>query len=428
MELFTLKPDKYLLDKNKPHAPDSLDTLNNERTVYHRDEMIEGYESLVWTERFSAAGDTRILLPATSDNLKLVKPGTFLNLNTSREIMIIESRSIEDGVITAVGKDALEVLFKGRGFAFYPYTYKISWTRDETFTNSPRKILRDIALFANWRYDRLSTYHRIPGMRIGGVTDLPEDLFVTETIKYGDAYETLVKMAKKYTLGIGVYLTTNNVNGHDLVFRSHAGKDLTKEILFSPALDNFANVKELFSDAEYKNLVLALPPKVFDNTSLYIEPILLNNIALDRKFPGPPGPPEQYILKRILELENEDITDATLGGAGTNVETKKDKLRAILRKRGKAKLKELNRDNILDGEVTTEAQYKYIRQPNPNNDPVYRLGDKVQIGGTYTKPMVGIITEFTQSDDATGSRNYPTVVAEAEFYDSTHEDNSYGGQ
>src|SRR5438477_9185930 len=75
--------------------------------------VIEEYETLLWNERFFEAGECRIVVGATHDNAVLLRPGTMVLHQDSDEPMLIETRDIKDGQLTAAG-NTIEHFFNER--------------------------------------------------------------------------------------------------------------------------------------------------------------------------------------------------------------------------------------------------------------------------------------------------------------------------
>src|SRR3954466_5083715 len=80
---------------------------------YNRATLIDQFESAIWTERFIEAGDVKIVVPATHELMRVLMPGTLLMNNKSREIMVLDTREIQNGAITVSGK-SIEAFFQYR--------------------------------------------------------------------------------------------------------------------------------------------------------------------------------------------------------------------------------------------------------------------------------------------------------------------------
>lgn len=365
-----------------------LYTLESYTGTYNRSELIDDYESLIWTERFIEAGDTRIVLPATSANVALVAPGTLVGVSTSRELMLLDNRSIEDGAITVTGK-TLEAFFEQR------YIERLAiW-------ETPENIMKTIVLNMQ---DRNNGLYQIPGLTT--VLDEASGGQVWRKFPTQSAYTGLLDMAKAFQIGMGVYWTVNEVTeGYDLIFETRGGRDMTRKILFSPELDNLADIKELFSETDSKTDVTVYPPTSLaepDKLAEYMGPVSASN------FQNSINPFKRRMMYMTLEDVNEDDLD------GATREEKQDSLRDLMQDKAWEVLKSKKRVRMVDGEITPESQYSYYTQYNPLGEMEYQLGDSVKIAGNFTTPITGMITEYIQSSDPTGARSYPTVVVPAD--------------
>src|SRR4051794_35404597 len=75
--------------------------------------VIEEYQSCLWVERFIDPGEVKIVMGATHDNAVKLRPGTVVLHEDSDEPMLLETREIKDGQITAAGK-TIEAFFNER--------------------------------------------------------------------------------------------------------------------------------------------------------------------------------------------------------------------------------------------------------------------------------------------------------------------------
>src|SRR5215467_14076883 len=78
---------------------------------------IDEFVSAIWTERYSVAGDVQLVVPATQANLDMLADGTYLALRGSDEVMILETQSIENGLMTVVGRTLVTSL--NQRYAWY---------------------------------------------------------------------------------------------------------------------------------------------------------------------------------------------------------------------------------------------------------------------------------------------------------------------
>lgn len=366
-----------------------------EGEYFNRDKMIEDYESLVWTERYIDPGDIRLVMEANRANVALLRPGTILGLSTARELMILDTRSIEGGLVTATGK-TLETLFEDRRHDALLLFDHPGETLNKIVQNMQERKGGEFA------FDRL----RLGVPDPGGVANF-------ENIKAGNVHTTLLELAKKYNIGIAVYWVKSELDdGYDLVFSTYMGENLTLDpenpVIFSPDLDNLANVKELLSDVGSKNTAIAYPPKATALAAITegVQPV---TARLE-------GVYYQGMYRRVAEV-NMDFLTKPDQLAGATTEAKRDSLISLMTERAYAALKP--KKKIIDGELTAESQYRYYTERNPEGKRTYRLGDQMIIKGHYTDPVVGILSEYIHSADRTGSRSYPGFSTLSEFVRQT---------
>jgi hypothetical protein len=378
-----------------------LYTLESLGDGYYRDTIIEEYESLIWTERFIDAGDVKLLIPATAERYDLLEPSTLLGLNGSREVMIVETREVNEGELSVTGR-TIETYFNERNIDAFEMTDK------------PENILAAIVQNMIDRAESsemgpVSPTH-IPRLMVGEIEASPAETHnETEKIAAGPAYDEMLRVAKKYAIDMHVYVVRGDVAGYDLHFTTHYGKDRTGGsgnglIRFAPALDNFANITELRSDLEYKSSVVAHLPEGLDVAPLEAGPVKIMKV--------PNGdvvyqPFKERIVEITPEITNAMIADNAVDASHVAaVESARD----LLERYARRKLRTYEKTDTFSGEVTPNAQYKYSEDVNePDYYKKYRLGDKVEVGGTFGAIRTGYITEHVRAYDNSGVTSYPTI-------------------
>src|SRR4051794_594064 len=78
----------------------NLYTLNR---GFLRQSVIDEFLSVVWTERYYGDGAVELVVPATTEMIKKIPTGTFVALDGSRDVMIIETVNIEGANLKASG-------------------------------------------------------------------------------------------------------------------------------------------------------------------------------------------------------------------------------------------------------------------------------------------------------------------------------------
>ena len=376
--------------------------------TYDREVLIEEFESAIWTERFIEAGDTRLVVPATKKLVQLLAPGTLLSLKDSKEVMVLDTREIENGTVTVTGK-TIEAFFNERSIP------------EMNITETPRNIMMEIIAEMQ---SRSITYQGsgftqqfgyIPGLTTQSFVEDPNVTPITKKLVAGPAYSALLELAQKYRVGMYVQRTTSGSGTHQLVFSTYIGKDLSSVedqsefiryyanemgslVRFSPNLDNLANVKELLSEVDFKNFVVIQPPT--QSTPQIVNPMFRHNSNYGYLDLG-----ASPFSKRYVEAGSDDLLDEVNdpvefpSGWHTLLYNKMDDRAYVLMDQN---LKTM----IIDGEVTPDAVYKYGDH--------YRLGDLVEMEGYFGNQLKGTVSEYVRSQDGTGERAYPAVSVTTE--------------
>lgn len=359
-----------------------------------RDIVIDEFDSLVWTERHVDPGEIRLLLPATEYNYKLMTPGTLLATYNSQEVMLVDTREVEEGTITATGK-TLELFLNERDNGAF------------TATDTPAGIMGQIV--QNMIDRQVETW--LPGIMVGYL-EPGNGVEVTEEIEAGPCYANVLKIAQKYGYNFGLYRVSNEFGGYNLHFSVHLGEDRTSDqsnnklVRFSPGLDSLANTKDLTSDVGFKSVVVAMPPTGMEFTIGGL-PAIPSPIKVS-KVPNSDTDYQPW-RERVLEINCDDITLADLGPEDATDVERFTRLNEIMDARARKKLRKQQRTEIVDGEVTPSAQYKYKGDDPGGHYTTYGLGDRVEVGGHFGEIRKGLVTEHVRSYDRTGGRSYPAV-------------------
>lgn len=353
---------------------------------FNREIVIDEFISIIWTERFIEYGDVTITLPAVHKNLKFLAPGNVLGCEGSRELMLLETRSIEDGLVTATGM-TLEGYFNERQIE--PITMV---ARGGDIMKGVVKFMQERDLISDG-----SSY--IQGLGVADPDPDEHGSTVTEDIPRGPVYDTLVALGKKYNIGQSVVWTKVAGGDHTLVYKTRQGKVLTGQsedaVRFSPELENFANVKQVTSIAGSKNIALVIVPEWVN--------------------PGPGGSTDGGMVwtfdygdksafrNRYIEVDCSDIAEDDQMFEGLNEVDKMKKLYRVITNRQYAALRDHKPTKVVDGEVMPNPQFVYQKD--------YDLGDTVEVEGEFGEPIHGIVSEYIRSQDDTGERSYPTISA-----------------
>ncbi len=202
-------------------------------------ESISEFISIVWTERYSSAGDVQIVAPASPAMIRKLTQGTFLGLRGTKEIMILETQSVEDGLLTVSGNSLPKFLEERQAWfrnenadAGEPIgEYSQETTAGELISSAIEKMVINPVEFtsgaaANSNLDWPK--ETIPGLELGMVdaNGIPRQL----TLRIGSLYSAIQQLADAERCGFKLYLNSSSfTGGYVLKFATYRGKDRTSE-------------------------------------------------------------------------------------------------------------------------------------------------------------------------------------------------------
>lgn len=430
--------------------------------LLRRTEIIEGYESFIWTERYSDIGECEIITPSTQQYRNLLASGTFLALSESKRVMkieTIENTQDSDGArkLKVTAKEITNILndrvAKTSAVGSKPKTWKA--------TGKPSDILR--TLFDYTCRDAVEDpTDKLPLLVTGSLYstgNLSENTtnYTVERDK-SPLFEAIKELADVWDLGFRLY------KGDDtgkLYFDVYKGNDRTSSqqllpaVIFSPDLDSLQNVSELTSVAKSKNVArvicemaeLDVYTTTSSNTTAGFDKRVLYVNAMDVKYPDrtyeltseqqtaikngsglktalPVHVDALNKLSRKLRLNTtdlswiQDLISNTASSEWSNTDkgyvneaisvstnynpTEDTWLTATLTQRGNEALAKNRSISAFDGEITQLSPYKYNRD--------YSMGDLVEMRNSDGLTNQMLVTEQIFTADGTGERAYPTLT------------------
>src|SRR5687768_9195473 len=267
--------------------------------LLRRQEVIDQFESLIWTERYQDYGDFQIDIYSTNKSRMLLKTGTMLAMNESHRIMTVET--VEDSVdaegrkmLTAKGR-SLEAILDDRiaKESLSDLTTSPKWTITDTPGNVARKIFHDICVTGV-----LDLGDVIPFIIEG--TFMPEDTIVepidpiTVELDPTTVYTAIKDICSVWNLG---FRMLRYYDSSQLYFDIYSGSDRTTAqtvlapVVFTPELDNLQNVKELTTIEKAKNVAYVYSPAGFQK---------VYPVGIDPEIEG--------FERRVLVVNATDIT------------------------------------------------------------------------------------------------------------------------
>ena len=355
---------------------------------YQAADLIEGYSSLLWTERYSTTGDFQLVTTDVERMLQRLPLETPVAIRESTVPMIVEAHKIKKKAnsaaeLTVIGRSFESVLERRAVALTYtpPNGPKDLWIEQRENPSDAaywaiRKTIGDVArppiyggpYTLGATTPALSPNDALPMLD----TVLPKDYdyeIVPSSeweIKFGNLYRTVMDLLAINHHGLKAYRPESGSN--QIGLEIYNGADLTDTVVFDAKFDQFTEANYLLSKAGSNNMayVFSLSANSQINKNTGSEPT-----GLDRR-----------VL--YLDIADESGTD--------NVQTRET--------RGLVELYNNNVTALFDGQIGEQVAGGFNRD--------YFLGDIVKLDGEYGLSENVRVAEFIRSDDSTGSKAYPT--------------------
>lgn len=354
--------------------------------LLRRIDVIDLYESFIWTDRWREYGDFELVVYSSNENRRRLVPGAKLVQSNSNRIMVIdtaESKKDNDGrtIITVTGPSQEQIMEDRVATEGIPDS---DWVLAGTAGQIARQIFKSICVDG-----MLNTSDILPFVKIGSMHPLPmipeSNLVFSASIPISTVYAAVKDLCDVYDLGFRISRYEDPLNGSkvELIFDIYTGYDRTTKqialppVIFSPDLDNLSNVTELTSSAKSKNVAYVFG--LHDTIVVYGE-------GIDSKISG--------FDRRVIYVDALDIKD-----------TPGPVLTAILSNKGLDELSKSRPLSAFDGEINQDGKFKYGRD--------YELGDLVEMRNIDGATNIMRVTEQIFVSDSTGDRAYPTLTVDS---------------
>jgi len=355
-------------------------------SLYRRIQVIDRFESLIWTERYSGWGEFELDIDSTLANRRLLPAGTRLAMNESYRVMEVETfenRTDSEGrnLLTVKGR-SLEKILEDR--VARGTLGDLTTTPKWSLQGLPAAIARAIftTICVNGQLDPNDVIPMV--IESGGLfpaDTIPEP--TTEILYEIDpmtVYQAIKDLCDIYDLG---FRLVRNFDTGQLHWDVYSGSDRTTgqttlpPVIFSPDLGNLQNTTELTSIASAKNVAYVFSP-----------------VGHEIVYPPDVDPDVAGFERRVLLVNATDIQLEE--GEDPAVASEK------MIQRGLDELAKHRSFSGFDGEVSQNSEYKYGRD--------YHLGDLVDQRNTDGVGNYMRVTEQIFVSDKEGERSYPTLA------------------
>lgn len=397
MELYT-----YKLQNTSPTKPGTFDKID----------VIENYESLIWTERYYGDSEAQMICPIKSDLLEKLPVDIFWGIDDSEELLILDTINVENNRLVF---NAISVLtWLNNRFIRYSKLHKKQTKRFKTLP--PGQLVWQIL------YDMInpnSSYLNPDSIGIAAnfITKLPIpeiSLFEFDSsgepiiidVSYGPLYDAIKNIAMSYQIGMKIFLQTKvNINAETpLGFRSYKGLNKTRTqdpiinpiVRFSQDLNSLENMRQILSKAIYKTIVFSFAANLDLELSDFDFEVASGVAYLEET-----GDPNTFtgFNCRASQVFSDTAEYPTTPDAPTDDDTRVvfDALNSL----AKSTLEQSILIEAVDGDIVANNMFQYGRD--------YTLGDIVELEGIDGTISAIRVTEHIISEDSGGEKGSVTT-------------------
>lgn len=370
-----------------------LYTLNDD---FQPDKLVENYDSLIWTERYSVNGDFEIKSNEVETLINLLPKESYVTLRESTVPMVVEDHKIEKGprkapLATITGRSFETVLDRRAAVnqlpvasARTPWVIPADKASDAAYL-AMRTVLGDFP-----RYQAgveilpllspvLAPEDAIPQIDLVLPADYVHSLSYTNSFEipaknlYSSVLELLavnnrgLKAVRPSTsssqVGIEIY------NGANLTGEG-PGSDPNEVVVFDARFDQFDSSTYLLSNRGSTNVAY-----------VYASGSEGSQVVLKNAGVNPSGLSRRVLLVDTGENLDDDAKES----------------------RGLIELYKYNATALFDGQIAEQVAAGY--------NTSYHLGDIIRLTGEYNLSQDVRVAEFIRTSDKSGTKAYPTFEA-----------------
>lgn len=340
--------------------------------------LVENYESLIWTERYSTAGEFVLESENVAQMIAAlsVKQDTFVSLRDSNVPMLVETHKIEKkkgqaAKLITTGRSVEAPLLERRStvpkaaIGVAPGEWGITANSSSDLAYYVMNFLLEDPVTA-------LAADIIPQLTFPEPDDWGDGTAESYVVERGKLYPWVLKqvVANKHALRT----ERPNASGNRMAVRVYKGVDRSTSVVFDARFDNFDDTTYLLSRKGFGNTA-----QVFGATD-----------SLEVNVGGP------YTgLDRFVEYVDA-ISDTDGVSPGPTLDE-------YLQNLGIVEIGNATKTEMFTGEISSQTAAKYGTD--------YYLGDTVKLVGEYGLTQNVTIAEFVRTSDATGEKSYPTFEA-----------------
>lgn len=339
---------------------------------------VEGWNSLVWTERHSTNGEFQLVSNEIANILSLLPvgevndPPCLVSIAESDVPMVVESHKLE-----TPKNQAPQIVTTGRSF-------ETVLDRRQTI----RAVTPGVARM-EWQIEAqtaaIAAYEVAKAIIVDGVCTIkdiiPEILLLNGVVDVGVTQKYPVEPKELYawmieTLALGKYGLKSSfgpASPGQIAVQIYKGTDRKEEVVFDVALDQFEDAAYFLSKLGYKNVMITQTANGMEFSTTGTDP---EGLARRVDF--------QDVSQEVTLPAGADLTNLTIN-------------------KGKVALADRLPTALFSGGIASSIGEEY--------NTSYFLGDIVRLQGEYGLSQDARVAEFVRTHDATGVKAYPTFEA-----------------
>lgn len=381
-----------------------MDVLRLDKDTYIPDELVEGFTTMIWTERYNREGEFKMVIPRIEYARALIPEGSLITLMDSKQVMWVETHTIQKN---EEGIPQLEIV--GRTYETFLENRELSNSMmgsDINFLLSPMSSAT-AAMYYAWtdivaNVNGTSSPDNVPNLIVTDSTTAQDAAIQREAVTWGEKYKTVMDLVKTGGLGLRTIrpksasanaisfaqatmapILTPRTDISEIRLDFYNGLDRTRQqsvntpVVMRYDMGDISNPEYLFSKKGLKNVAIVKTNN--GNRTFYAFGADASTSGLDRS---------------VLPVDASDIEYT----AGT---TDQASFEDAVQTRAMTELAKYNQKTLFSGEVSPVANYHY--------DVDYSLGDKITLFAEYGFEQTMLVSEYVRTYDKDGDRGYPTL-------------------
>lgn len=344
-------------------------------TNLNKIEILDVFDSLIWTDRYSRCGDFEIFTKANTRYITSLQEDYYLSQDQSEHIMIVETINLKTDL-----DDGNQFIVRGRSLESI-LERRIVWkqtTLSGSLQNGIKKLLDENAISPS-DPDRKITRLIFEASTDERVTSLGIDQQFT-----GDnLYDVIQQLCSANNIGFKITISPDN----KFVFKLYAGEDrsfsqITQAFVsFSPELENISDTNYFHSKVPFKTMTLVGGEG--EGSDRIMTQVML------------PGGANTDLDRREKFTDARDVSSSVDG-----ITLSPEEYYTLLYQRGILSLLESQSVSSFEGKVDPTVNYKFGID--------FFMGDIVQIENEFGLTGRTRVTEVVFSEDLSGRGTYPT--------------------